>query len=193
MGGRGNHERSRNNGPRQARSERVSYPDHADDKLEELLFEPTRASRSPPAPPAMAMCPWCQRRRPAPTDDSSTREPPVDEEYRQRKINEARVSIEEWNAAKLQELPEGVRVLIEHKPYMSKLMELTRKTSFRLFDLDTRALTLLDVMEETDNAQSALNHLRNVLVGVTRSEVANWRGYIYSVLRAFDPDAYARL
>jgi hypothetical protein len=73
------------------------------------------------------------------------------------------------------------------------LAELTIQTQMRFFDVDKRFLQLLDILEDEGKAKDALGTLQKSLAGLQRRDVANWRGYTYTLLRTFDPEAHQKL
>lgn len=81
----------------------------------------------------------------------------------------------------------------DEKPYKKALQEVVRWTVVRPVDFDTKAIALLDVLEERGRAQEACEFLKTTLAEKGRPSVSNWKGYIYTLLRSFDEAAYAAM
>eukprot|EP00927_Polykrikos_kofoidii_P078843 TRINITY_DN75641_c0_g1_i1.p1 TRINITY_DN75641_c0_g1~~TRINITY_DN75641_c0_g1_i1.p1 ORF type:complete len:384 (+),score=57.31 TRINITY_DN75641_c0_g1_i1:122-1273(+) len=76
------------------------------------------------------------------------------------------------------------------KDYKDGIYDLINTTAARPSDFDQKAVMLFDVLEKHGRSQKACDHLKDALEGLQRDRVANWRGYIYTLLRGFDEEAY---
>eukprot|EP00927_Polykrikos_kofoidii_P079584 TRINITY_DN76369_c0_g1_i1.p1 TRINITY_DN76369_c0_g1~~TRINITY_DN76369_c0_g1_i1.p1 ORF type:complete len:193 (-),score=39.60 TRINITY_DN76369_c0_g1_i1:88-666(-) len=114
---------------------------------------------------AGAVCPWCRRRNQS-------------------------VEVEVTSPEKKDE---PVKDTMEAKPYTSHLLVVTRATPLRLSDLDTRSLLLFDIIHQKGDSEEACQYLLHALSGLSRKDVANWRGYVYTLIRAWDLDAHQKL
>eukprot|EP00928_Gymnodinium_smaydae_P015806 TRINITY_DN15870_c0_g1_i1.p1 TRINITY_DN15870_c0_g1~~TRINITY_DN15870_c0_g1_i1.p1 ORF type:complete len:279 (+),score=80.53 TRINITY_DN15870_c0_g1_i1:61-897(+) len=136
------------------------------------------------------LCPWCRRRRTQEEDEKA--ESPAQEDGSD-KANGSAVDPEkrkEQLRARLESLPEEARRQLESKPYIDAVLMLSKRTPMRLFDLDRRTLQFLDVLEERGKAVEAIEHVMRALTTTERRDVDNWRGYIFNLLRSYDPKAY---
>jgi len=80
-----------------------------------------------------------------------------------------------------------------NKAYKDGLDDLIRSTVARSTDIAPQAFALLDFLQERGRANEACAFLKESLLAVTREQVSNWRGYIYTLLRGFDESAYAEM
>jgi len=76
------------------------------------------------------------------------------------------------------------------KEYNKAVEALCRNTAVRVYDLDPKALSLLDLLQERGRAEEACQFLTISLSGIARDKVVSWRAYTYSLLRKFDGEAY---
>mmetsp|Transcript_21149 Transcript_21149/g.59169 ORF Transcript_21149/g.59169 Transcript_21149/m.59169 type:complete len:156 (-) Transcript_21149:232-699(-) len=76
------------------------------------------------------------------------------------------------------------------KPYKEALESLTKTTVLQVADFDQRALQLLDIQDGKGKAAEAVAHLQKSVKELTRDHVANWKAYIYVLLRKYDEEAY---
>mmetsp|Transcript_14788 Transcript_14788/g.33497 ORF Transcript_14788/g.33497 Transcript_14788/m.33497 type:complete len:530 (-) Transcript_14788:19-1608(-) len=76
------------------------------------------------------------------------------------------------------------------KKYKSGILEVLKTTPVQAGDFDTKAILLLDVLQEKGRALEACSLLQNSLQGVHRKKISNWRAYVYTLLRGVDEEAY---
>lgn len=76
------------------------------------------------------------------------------------------------------------------KEYKDGVNEIIKTTAVRGSDFDQKAFTLLDFLEQHGRSREACTYLKQALEGVQRDRVGNWRGYLYTMLRGFDENAY---
>eukprot|EP00931_Biecheleriopsis_adriatica_P061155 TRINITY_DN36769_c0_g1_i1.p1 TRINITY_DN36769_c0_g1~~TRINITY_DN36769_c0_g1_i1.p1 ORF type:complete len:559 (-),score=104.06 TRINITY_DN36769_c0_g1_i1:201-1877(-) len=77
------------------------------------------------------------------------------------------------------------------KTYKSDIQNLIRNTPVQAGDFDSKAILLLDALQEKGRAMEACQHLQNSLQGISsRKKISNPRAYIYTLLRGFDESAY---
>lgn len=88
---------------------------------------------------------------------------------------------------------ESLHAQLAGKQYRDGINEVIRATAVRPSDLDQKALTLLDALQQHGRAQEACRYLKQALEGLSRDRVSNWRAYLYSLLRGFDEAAYESL
>mmetsp|Transcript_51376 Transcript_51376/g.96256 ORF Transcript_51376/g.96256 Transcript_51376/m.96256 type:complete len:83 (-) Transcript_51376:4-252(-) len=62
------------------------------------------------------------------------------------------------------------------KKYKSGILEVLKTTPVQAGDFDTKAILLLDVLQEKGRALEACSLLQNSLQGVHRKKISNWRG-----------------
>mmetsp|Transcript_67950 Transcript_67950/g.107767 ORF Transcript_67950/g.107767 Transcript_67950/m.107767 type:complete len:151 (+) Transcript_67950:67-519(+) len=79
---------------------------------------------------------------------------------------------------------------LEGKAYKDHVDDLMGATAIKEGDFDVKAIALLDVLHEQGKAGDACQFLKTTLEGRERDRVANWRAYVYTLLRGFDKDAY---
>eukprot|EP00931_Biecheleriopsis_adriatica_P066711 TRINITY_DN40_c0_g1_i1.p1 TRINITY_DN40_c0_g1~~TRINITY_DN40_c0_g1_i1.p1 ORF type:complete len:616 (-),score=126.99 TRINITY_DN40_c0_g1_i1:40-1806(-) len=77
------------------------------------------------------------------------------------------------------------------KKYKQGIQNLIRNTPVQPSDFDSKAILLLDALQEKGRALEACQHLQNSLQGVSsRRRISNPRAYVYTLLRGFDESAY---
>merc|ERR1712100_920046 len=79
---------------------------------------------------------------------------------------------------------------LQGKEYKDGIDDLTKKTVVKATDLDDKAIKFLDYLQTRGRANEACTHLEQALEGLSRDHVSNWKAYVYTLLRAFDQDAY---
>jgi len=67
---------------------------------------------------------------------------------------------------------------------------LYKSTAVRLTDIDAKAVQLLDALHEAGKADAACTFLTKSLEGVAREKVANWKAYVFTLLRGYDSEVY---
>lgn len=86
--------------------------------------------------------------------------------------------------------PEEKFTLLDGKQYKAELEEVLKTTSVKITDLDERALALLDTYQTRGKAKVAIERVKEAVQGLSRNEVSNWRGYVYTLLKCVDVQAY---
>merc|ERR1719464_2051676 len=77
------------------------------------------------------------------------------------------------------------------KEYKDGIDDLTKKTVVRVTDLDDKAIKFLDYLQQNGGrGKEACQFLKQALEGLTREHVGNWKAYVYTLLRTFDPEAH---
>jgi len=79
---------------------------------------------------------------------------------------------------------------IAGKQYKGGVDELMKKTVVRVTDLDDKAVKFFDYLQTQGKANEACSYLILSLEGLSRDHVSNWKGYVYTLLRRFDEEAY---
>eukprot|EP00442_Polarella_glacialis_P045760 CAMPEP_0115091504 /NCGR_PEP_ID=MMETSP0227-20121206/26150_1 /TAXON_ID=89957 /ORGANISM="Polarella glacialis, Strain CCMP 1383" /LENGTH=631 /DNA_ID=CAMNT_0002483025 /DNA_START=68 /DNA_END=1963 /DNA_ORIENTATION=- len=88
---------------------------------------------------------------------------------------------------------ETLNDLIDDKKYKDGIQEIIRTTCVRPNDFDSKAISLLDVLQQRGRGDEACRHLAQSLQEVSREKITNWRAYIYTLLKGFDGSAYTAL
>jgi hypothetical protein len=79
---------------------------------------------------------------------------------------------------------------IDGKEYQAAMQEVFKSTAVKISDIDPKAVQLLDALQIAGKADEACKHLATSLETVPREKVDNWKAYVFTLLRAFDPVVY---
>jgi len=79
---------------------------------------------------------------------------------------------------------------LDAKGYQAALQEVFKGTAVKASDIDPKAVQLLDALQNAGKSGEACAHLLKSLETVPREKVDNWKAYVFTLLRAFDPVVY---